>query len=67
MASLGLKAYRFSIAWPRILPDGVGTANPLGLDFYDRLTDALLSAGLSRGHVSTIGTCRSRYKSAAVG
>ncbi len=43
MASLGLKAYRFSIAWPRIQPEGTGAANSLGLDFYDRLVDALLA------------------------
>src|ERR1700730_1500459 len=38
MARLGLRAYRFSVAWPRIQPDGAGPANPRGLDFYDRLT-----------------------------
>ncbi len=42
MADLGLKAYRFSIAWPRIMPQGRGTVNSAGLDFYDRLVDALL-------------------------
>ncbi|MBN1400331.1 MAG: beta-glucosidase [Anaerolineae bacterium] len=42
MADLGLGAYRFSISWPRILPEGVGETNPQGLDFYDRLVDALL-------------------------
>jgi len=47
MAGLGLDAYRFSIAWPRIQPDGSGAANRAGLDFYDRLTDALLAAGIS--------------------
>jgi len=46
MAELGLKAYRFSIAWPRILPDGMGRANSAGLDFYSRLVDALLAAGI---------------------
>ncbi len=44
MRSLGLKAYRFSAAWPRILPDGRGPVNGRGLDFYDRLVDALLAA-----------------------
>ncbi len=44
MRRLGLQAYRFSIAWPRILPDGRGPVNPPGLDFYDRLVDALLEA-----------------------
>src|SRR5258708_2219879 len=45
MAELGLTAYRFSIAWPRVQPLGKGPANEPGVDFYDRLTDALLSAG----------------------
>jgi len=43
---LGVDAYRFSIAWPRILPDGVGTPNAAGLAFYDRLVDSLLAAGI---------------------
>ncbi len=46
MASLGLNAYRFSIAWPRILPEGTGSVNEKGLDFYDRLVDALLVRGI---------------------
>lgn len=46
MKEMGLKTYRFSISWPRILPDGVGTINEKGLDFYDRLVDNLLEAGL---------------------
>ncbi len=47
MASLGLDAYRFSIAWPRILPTGRGAVNVAGLDFYDRLVDGLLAAGIA--------------------
>ncbi|HEY7358768.1 MAG TPA: GH1 family beta-glucosidase, partial [Ktedonobacterales bacterium] len=47
MAELGLGAYRFSIAWPRILPDGTGKVNSRGLDFYDRLVDALLARGIT--------------------
>jgi len=43
MSSLGIQAYRFSIAWPRILPEGIGKVNTTGLDFYDRLVDALLA------------------------
>jgi beta-glucosidase len=43
MARLGLRAYRFSIAWPRILPQGHGMVNQAGLDFYDHLVDALLA------------------------
>ena len=46
MADLGLNAYRFSVAWSRILPDGTGKANPRGLAFYDRLVDALLARGI---------------------
>jgi beta-glucosidase len=46
MKDLGLKAYRFSIAWPRILPSGRGSVNPRGLDFYDRLVDEILGAGI---------------------
>jgi beta-glucosidase len=47
MAELGLDAYRFSIAWPRILPDGRGPVNPAGLGFYDRLVDRLLEHGIT--------------------
>jgi beta-glucosidase len=43
---LGVKAYRFSIAWPRVFPSGVGAPNPKGLDFYDRLVDELLKVGI---------------------
>lgn len=46
MADLKLNAYRFSVAWPRILPQGSGAVNPAGLDFYDRLVDALLDRGI---------------------
>jgi beta-glucosidase len=46
MRDLGLKAYRFSISWPRVLPQGRGTINEKGLDFYSRLVDALLEAGI---------------------
>ena len=46
MRSLGLGAYRFSVAWPRVIPDGVGAVNPAGLDFYSRLVDELLEAGI---------------------
>jgi beta-glucosidase len=46
MKALGLKAYRFSISWPRALPAGHGKINQAGLDFYHRLTDALLEAGI---------------------
>ena len=46
MADLGLTSYRFSIAWPRIVPAGAGTVNQAGLDFYSRLVDALLERGI---------------------
>jgi beta-glucosidase len=46
MTDLHLSAYRFSIAWPRILPEGRGTVNTTGLDFYERLVDALLARGI---------------------
>jgi len=46
MARLGLKAYRFSVSWPRILPLGAGAPNPAGLSFYDRLVDGLLAHGI---------------------
>ncbi|MEO6059038.1 MAG: GH1 family beta-glucosidase [Candidatus Limnocylindria bacterium] len=46
MASLGLSAYRFSVAWPRIQPTGTGAANDAGLDFYDRLVDGLVERGI---------------------
>jgi beta-glucosidase len=46
MKSMGARAYRFSIAWPRVFPEGRGAANPKGLDFYDRLVDELLAAGI---------------------
>ncbi|GLW49943.1 beta-glucosidase [Streptomyces sp. NBRC 14336] len=46
MAGMGLGAYRFSIAWPRIQPDGTGPVNQRGLDFYRRLTDTLLEHGI---------------------
>ena len=49
MAQLNLNAYRFSIAWPRVLPNGTGQVNEAGLAFYDRLVDDLLAAGITLG------------------
>ncbi len=46
MKDLGLQTYRFSIAWPRVFPTGKGTPNPKGLDFYNRMLDELLAAGI---------------------
>ena len=47
MRSLGHNAYRFSVAWPRVLPAGSGAVNERGLDFYDRLVDHLLENGIA--------------------
>ena len=47
MKELGLQGYRFSIAWPRVQPDGKGAINQKGLDFYSRLVDELLAAGIT--------------------
>lgn len=47
MSELGLNAYRFSVAWPRILPNGRGQVNSKGLDFYDRLVDGLLERDIA--------------------
>jgi beta-glucosidase len=46
MQAMGTNAYRFSIAWPRIIPSGDGTVNAKGLDYYDRLVDALLASNI---------------------
>ncbi len=46
MKAIGLQAYRFSVSWPRVMPEGVGRVNEEGLAFYDRLVDALLEAGV---------------------
>jgi len=46
MADMGVNAYRFSVAWPRIIPTGRGAANQAGIDFYSRLVDGLLAKGI---------------------
>jgi len=46
MRRIGLQAYRLSVSWPRVLPEGVGAVNARGLDFYDQLVDKLLSQGI---------------------
>ena len=46
MKGMGLQAYRFSVSWPRVMPTGTGAVSAQGLDFYDRLTDELLAAGI---------------------
>ncbi|MEU4543942.1 GH1 family beta-glucosidase [Nonomuraea dietziae] len=47
MSDLGVNAYRFSLSWPRIQPEGAGSVNPKGLDFYDRLVDGLCERGIT--------------------
>lgn len=47
LAELGIRHYRLSVAWPRVIPEGTGAINPRGLDFYDRLIDALLAQGIT--------------------
>ena len=46
LKAMGIQAYRLSISWPRVLPEGTGAPNAAGLAFYDRLVDALLAAGI---------------------
>lgn len=46
MKELGIRAYRFSVSWPRVMPEGVGAINPRGIEFYDRLVDTMLAAGI---------------------
>ncbi len=46
MKEIGLQSYRFSVSWPRVMPDGKGAVNQAGLDFYDRLLDGLCDAGV---------------------
>ena len=58
MKALRVDAYRFSIAWPRVIPGGDGPVNPAGLGFYERLVDALLEAGSPPIPPSITGTCR---------
>src|SRR5690348_8052788 len=47
MKDMGLHAYRLSIAWPRVLPEGVGRVNEKGVDYYDRLVDTMLAKGVT--------------------
>jgi beta-glucosidase len=47
MKTAGMQAYRFSVAWPRVFPEGTGALNAAGLDFYDRLVDQLLKQGIA--------------------
>src|SRR4051812_12613077 len=47
MKEIGLKAYRLSVSWPRVLPMGTGAVNQKGLAFYDQLIDELMAAGIT--------------------
>jgi Beta-glucosidase/6-phospho-beta-glucosidase/beta-galactosidase len=47
MKELGIKAYRFSLSWPRIMPDGTGAINEKGIEFYSNLIDELIAAGIT--------------------
>ncbi|WP_428937033.1 GH1 family beta-glucosidase [Fontivita pretiosa] len=66
MKELGLKAYRFSASWPRIFPDHTKTPNPKGVDFYKRLCDELLAAGIQPWmtlfHWDLPQWCEDRYR-----
>ena len=55
MRDLGIKAYRMSIAWSRVIPQGTGKPNPKGLAFYDKLFDALLAADVCCAAVDAAG------------
>lgn len=46
MKAMGLTSYRFSVSWPRVIPQGTGAVNPKGLDYYERVVDSLLHAGI---------------------
>ena len=67
MSTLGLKAYIFSVQWPRIQPNGRGRANARGLDYYRRLVDGLSNAASPPRSRSTIGNSRRRSRIAAAG
>lgn len=66
MSELNLQAYRFSISWSRVLPQGYGEVNQAGLDYYDRLVDALLAKGIrpfvTLFHWDTPDALFTRYK-----
>ena len=67
MRELGLDSFRFSIAWPRVLPDGTGRVNEAGLDFYDRLVDELLATGSPPSSPCITGISRRRSRTPAAG
>ena len=68
MKTLGVKSYRFSVSWTRVLPNGVGAVNDKGLDFYSRLVDELGKNGITPMlHDLPLGLSRRRCTSRAAG
>jgi len=67
MKSLNIQSYRFSVAWPRILPAGRGRVNQAGLDFYSRLVDELLAADMLPFVTLYHWTCRKHCKMKGAG
>ena len=67
MARLGLNAYRFSVSWSRVLPEGCGRINAAGLGFYERLVDALLEQNITPMLTLYHWTCRPRWIGAVAG
>ena len=63
MKAHGIQAYRFSVSWPRIIPDGDGAVNVKGFEFYDNLVNALLENGFEAGLVSFRYDSGARFKS----
>src|SRR5258708_5481539 len=61
IADMGLTAYRFSIAWPRIIPDGTGTVSQKGLDFYRRLVDGLHARNIEPFCSAMVGQLEGRH------
>ena len=67
MADLGVDAYRFSISWPRVQPDGRGKVNQPGIDFYQRLVEGLVDRGIAPVVTLFTGTYRRPWKMPEVG
>ena len=67
MKNMGLKAFRFSISWSRVLPDGTGRVNEKGLQFYSDLVDALLEAEIEPWVTYFTGIFPSNYRFAGDG
>ena len=63
----GFDAYRFSLAWPRLIPEGTGAVNPKGIEFYDRLIDGMLERGLKPYATLYHWICRARCRTRAAG